>query len=52
MRDQAERMGGRLRLRSAPRRGTEMEFFLPVALAGRAPIVASMAGVSVSNIRS
>jgi hypothetical protein len=29
MRDRAERLGGRLRLRSAPRRGTELELSVP-----------------------
>ena len=30
MRDRAERIGGRLRLRSAPRRGTELELRVPI----------------------
>ncbi len=33
MRDGAERIGGRLRLRSAPRRGTELELRVPMASA-------------------
>jgi hypothetical protein len=48
MRDRAERMGGRLRLRSAPRRGTELEFLLSDLSSAPAPMAASV-GESVCN---
>jgi hypothetical protein len=51
IRDRAERMGGRLRLRSAPRRGTEMELILPGAFSESVPTAASF-GECVSNMHS
>ena len=52
MRDRAERMGGRLRLRSAPRRGAEMELVLRCGFPGSVPIAASVGAMNVSNIGS
>jgi glucose-6-phosphate-specific signal transduction histidine kinase len=49
MRDRAERMGGRLRLRSASRRGTELEFLLPGAFSNSASTVVSASALSMRS---